>query len=109
MVMKRRSRKRKRAEDSKLTDRVTIQSEAEKPASPVEPPVEVEDSANYIELQGEVEDLANPVEVRDETEEPASPFVSADPETPTPASAPPTGADRRSHPRYAFTAAIEIV
>jgi hypothetical protein len=107
-AMKRRSRKRKRAEDSKLADRVTIH-EAEKPASPVEPPVEVEDSANYIELQGEVEDLANPVEVQDETGEPASPFVSADPETPTPASAPPTGADRRSHPRYAFTAAIEIV
>jgi hypothetical protein len=105
--MKRRSRKRK--EDSKPADQVTIQSEAEKPASPVELPVEVEDPASYIELQGEFEDLANPVEVLDENEKHASPVVSPDPETPTPASPPPAGADRRSHPRYAFTAAVEIV
>ncbi len=115
-------RKRKREQDSKPADQVTIQSEAEKPASPVEMPVEVEDRASpvelpvevedpasYIELQGEFEDLANPVEIQDETEEPASPVVSADPETPAPASAAPTRADRRSHPRYAFTAAVEIV
>ncbi|SRR5712692_4416309 len=101
-------RKRKRKEDSKLTDQVMIQSEAEKPASPLEIPVEVENSESYIELQGEVEDLANPIEIRDETEEPTTPVVSADPETRTPGSAPPIGADRRSHPRYAFTAAIEI-
>src|SRR5216684_8108833 len=101
-------RKRKREQDSKPADQVTIQSEAEKPASPVEVPVEVEISSSYIELQGEVEDLANPVEIQDETEEPTSPVLPTDSETPTPASAPPTGADRRSHPRYAFTAAVEI-
>jgi hypothetical protein len=105
--MKRRSRKHK--EDTKPADQVTVQSEAEKPASPVELPVEVLDPATYIELQDEVEDLANPVEVQDETEKPASSALSPDPETPTPASAPPTGADRRNHPRYAFVAGIEIV
>jgi len=84
------------------------QSETEKSATPVEMPVEVENSESYIELQSEVEDLANPVEIHDETEEPTGPVVFADPEAPTPRSAPPTGADRRSHPRYAFTAAIEI-
>ncbi len=104
-----RRRKPKRTEESKPADQLTIQSETEKPASPVEMPVEVENSANYVELQGEVEDLANPVEIQDETERITSPIVSADPETPAPRSATPTGSDRRNHPRYAFTAAIEIV
>lgn len=104
-----RRRKRKRTEDSKPADQVTIQSETEKPPSPVEMPVELEKSASYIELQGEVEDFANPVEIQQETEKPTSPVVAADPEAPTLVSAPPTRADRRSHPRYAFTAAIEIV
>jgi hypothetical protein len=106
MAMKR--RRRKREQDSKRADQVIIQSETEKPASPVEMPVEVKISASYIELQDEVEDVANPVEIQDETEKPANPGASADLEAPTPASAPPTGADRRSYPRYAFTAAIEI-
>jgi len=106
--MKRRKRKRKHKQESRLADQVMNQSETEKSATPVEMPVEVENSESYIELQSEVEDLANPVEIHDETEEPTGPVVFADPEAPTPRSAPPTGADRRSHPRYAFTAAIEI-
>jgi hypothetical protein len=104
--MKRRSRKRK--EDSKPADQVMVQSETEKPASPVELPVEVEHSASYIELQDEVEDLANSVEVQNETEKSSSPVASVSTEAPAPGSAPLTRADRRSHPRYAFTAAIEI-
>ncbi len=100
--------RRKRKEDSKPADQVMIHSETEKAASPVEMPDEVENSESYVELQGEVEDLTNPAEIQDETEKAASPVVSADPETPNLGSAPPTGADRRSHPRHAFTAAIEI-
>jgi hypothetical protein len=103
-----RRRKRKREQDSKPDDQVMIQSETEKPAGPVEMRAEVENAAGYIELQDEVEDVANPVEFQGETEKTATPVVSANPEAPTPGAAPPTGADRRNYPRYAFTAAIEI-
>jgi PilZ domain-containing protein len=105
--MKRRKRKRNR--DSKPADQVVTQIEKEKPPTPLEMPVEVEDSATYIELQGEVEELSTPVEIQEETGEPTNPVVPADAEAPAPASPPPPGADRRSHPRYAFTAGVEIM
>src|SRR5207245_11395215 len=106
--MKRRKRKRKHKQESRLADQVMNQSETEKSATPVEMPVEVENSESYIELQSEVEDLANPVEIHDETEEPTGTVVFADPEAPMPRSAPPTGADGRTHPGYAFPAATRL-
>ena len=63
-----------------------------------------------VEIQVEIENSAGPAEIREETENPASPVaIFADTEKFVPDSAAPTGADRRAHPRYAFTAAIEVV
>jgi PilZ domain len=63
-----------------------------------------------VEIQVEIEHSVGPAEIREETENPASPVaIFADTEKSVPDSAAPTGADRRAHPRYAFTAAIEVV
>jgi PilZ domain-containing protein len=101
-------RKHKRNKDSKPAEQVINQSELEKPANPEELQVEVESSASYIELQAEIEDISNPTELQKETEEPAGPLAPADAQEPVPGSSSPAGADRRTHPRYAFTAAVEI-
>ena len=96
MIMKRHKRKRKPKQDSKPADQIMTHGETEQPASPVGIPAELEN-------------LANPVNLRNETENPTSPVVvSADREEPAPDSAARTGADRRTHPRYAFTAAVEV-
>jgi len=97
--MKRRKRKRKpkSKQDSKLTDQTRIDGEIEQPAGPVG-------------IQVEPENLASPDPLRDETQNHTRPVVeSADTDEPAPESTARTGADRRSHPRYAFTAAVEIV
>jgi hypothetical protein len=95
--MKHRKRKRKPKQDSKPAKQVMIQEETEQAASPVEIQVEIENSAGSFEI-------------RDKTENPTSPVVmSADTEESVPESAAPTGADRRTHPRYAFTAAVEVL
>jgi hypothetical protein len=92
--MKRRKRKRKPKQDSKPADQIMIHGETGQPASPVG-------------IQVELENPASPVNLRDETENPTSPVAeSADTEERAPDSA---RADRRTHPRYAFTAAVEIV
>ena len=73
-----------------------VQSETEQPASP--------------EIQGELENLASPTDPRNETENPPIPVVeSADTVQRAPDSMARTRADRRTHPRYAFTAAVEVV
>jgi hypothetical protein len=96
MPMKRQKRKQKPKQDSKPADQIMIPAETEQPASP-------------IEIQVELENFANHVNLPDENENPASPVVeSADVEEPAPDSAAQTGADRRTHPRYAFTAAVEV-
>ena len=70
---------------------------------------ETEQPASPVGIPAELENLANPVNLRNETENPTSPVVvSADREEPAPDSAARTGADRRTHPRYAFTAAVEV-
>jgi hypothetical protein len=74
-----------------------IQSETVQPSGPVELQAEIENSASPAETRDEIENSTNPVE------------MSPDTEAPSPDSAAPTGADRRSHPRYAFTAAVEVV
>jgi PilZ domain len=97
MATKRRKRKPKPTQDSKPRERVIVQPETKQPASP-------------IEIEVEIEDSASPVEFREQTESSISPVVlSADAEEPTSDSAAPAGADRRSYPRYAFTAAAEVI
>jgi hypothetical protein len=95
--MKRRKRKHKPTQDLTPADPTLIHSKTELPAAPVELQAELENFARSIELQNENENPATPVVESSEASEPAS-----DP-------APQTGADRRSHPRYAFTAAAEVV
>lgn len=84
MTMKRRKRKRKPKQDSKPTEQVIIRGEAEQPAS-------------LVAMQVEIENSASPV------------VMSADTKKPALDSAAPSGADRRTHPRYAFTASVEVV
>jgi hypothetical protein len=95
--MKRRKRKQKPQQDSMPADQILIHSKTEPPAAPVE-------------LQAELENFASSIELQDENENPATPVVES-PDAPEPASdpAPQAGADRRTHPRYAFTAAAEVV
>jgi hypothetical protein len=106
MTTKRRKRKSKRAQGTEPKEQVPkkdviVLPEAQQPASPIE-----------IEL--EIEDSASPLEFRDQTCTPISPAVlSADApshaEEPASDSPAPTGADRRVYPRYAFTAAAEVI
>jgi hypothetical protein len=126
MKRSKRMRERKPKPDSKPADQVTTQEETESPASPaesqggVEPPaspvemqVEIEASETYIELQHEIENVAASSEAQQETENLASPVViAADKEKPAAgpkAPTAPTATDRRTHPRYAFTAPVEVV
>jgi hypothetical protein len=95
--MKRRRRKRKTEQGGRPADQVMVQSGTEQPASPVD-------------VQGELENLASPTDLRNETESHPIPVVeSADTEERVPNSMARTGADRRTHPRYAFTAVVEVV
>ena len=97
MTAKRRNRKQKAKAGSKPAEQSVIRVETELPASPVE-------------LQDELESFANTGSLREESENPASAVVEcADREEPAPDSAAKTGADRRTHPRYAFTAAVEVI
>jgi hypothetical protein len=108
--MKRRKRKRKPKQDSKPAEQVIIQGETEPPASPVEVQIEIESSANYAELQDEFENFASPVETQAESENPPSSLVmTADTEQPASVPPAPAASDRRSHPRYAFTAVAEVL
>lgn len=93
--MKHRKRKRKNKQDSKPADQTLVHPETE-PAGPVE-------------IQDELENFASSVDLREENENPVSPAAES-PNTELPASdpAPQAGADRRTHPRYAFTAAAEV-
>ncbi len=95
--MKRRKRKKKLKQDSKPADQIMIHVEIEEPATP-------------IELQAELESFAGPVSLPDETENQTNTLVdSTDTKAPAVDSAKKTVADRRTHPRYAFRAAVEIV
>jgi len=71
---------------------------------------DTEQPASPVAIQVELENLASPVNLPDETENPTSPVVeSADTAEPGADSAARTGAERRTHPRYAFVAAVEVV
>ena len=110
-------------ETEDLASIIEIQVEIENSASPAEIRNETEDSASIVEIQGETENPVSPADVRDATGNPIAPpeiydgtEISTIPvgipihtEKSVPHSAAPTGADRRVHPRYAFTAAIEVL
>ena len=69
-----------------------------------------EEPASPVGTQLEAGNLASPINLREETENQAGPAVDcADKEGPGRDSARRTGADRRTHPRYAFTADAEVV
>ena len=124
------------AETERLASTVQTQVEIENSAHPVELRDATEDSPSDVEILGETEELAslleiqveienfpNPPEMRDAAGHPAGPLgvydgteipvipvaIPADTEKPAPHSALPAGVDRRAHPRYAFTAPIEVV
>jgi hypothetical protein len=108
--MKRPKRRPKPNQDSKRADPITIHGETRKTANSAVTQPEIENSASYIELQGEVEDLASGAEARTEPENLSGPVeTSADSGPPVSGSPAPAGADRRTHPRYAFVAAAEVV
>jgi hypothetical protein len=95
--MKRSKRKRKPKQDSKPADQIMIPAETGQPASPIEIQVELENFANHVKLPDENENPASPVVESTNAEEPASDSAAK------------TGADRRFHPRYAFTASVEVI
>ncbi len=112
--MKRRRRKPNSRQDAKAAGRVATQdatrAESQNPrasvaisheptnhGNPAEIQAETGNAPNYVEMQGETQNLASAVLTSTDTEEPAA------------ASPPAPMADRRTHPRYAFTAAVEVV
>jgi len=97
MSAKRRKRKRKPEPDSKPAEETVFQDETEQPAS-------------AVEIQDELENFASPAHLGEESENPGSSIVEGgDRKAPAPSAAAKTEADRRSHPRYAFTAAVEVI
>src|SRR6266581_2290517 len=108
--MKRRKRKPKPEQDAKPAQQDTIHGETQNPANPAEMQVELENSASYIELQSEIESLASEFDAQTEPESPSRPVETpAGSEPPVSSSPAPAEADRRTHPRYAFTAVAEVV
>jgi len=108
--MKRRKRRPKPNQDSKRADQVTIHGETRNTANSSETQVELENSASYVELQGEIEDFASGVEARMKPENLSGPVATSAASEPSVSSSPaPAGADRRTHPRYAFAAVAEVV
>jgi PilZ domain len=107
--MKRRKRKRKPEQDSTSTDQIPVRAETEQSPDQTQVHGETEPPAS-LELQVELEDFASTDNLRGEKETHANAVVeSAAAEEPPPDPAPQAGADRRTHPRYAFTAAAEVV
>jgi hypothetical protein len=95
--MKRRKRKRKLKQDSTPAVQVMVQDESDLLGSPVE-------------IQVEIENAASPAEICTQTDNPTRTLSrSADTEKRASESVAPTGTDRRTRPRYAFSAAIEVV
>ena len=100
ITMKRRKRKRKAKPGANPAEQVIVQRESEETASRVE----------VIAIEVEIEEAAAPVQISDEAETLGNPVaIAADTEKLAPESAATSGADRRAHPRYAFTGTIEVV
>ena len=120
--MKRRKRKRKPEQDSTSTGQIPVHAETEhsqdqaQAHGETEPPTQRfrNDAESLpptsLELQVELENFASTDNLRSEKETHANAVVeSAAAEELPPDPAPQTGAGRRAHPRYAFTAAAEVV
>lgn len=110
MSAKRRNRKRKFEPEAKPAEQSVLQVETEVRASVVEIQEELEDFASTTSLSVESETPASPVSLQGESENSASPVEErAAREETAPEAAAKSGADRRGHPRYAFTAAVEVI
>ena len=104
--MKRRNRKR----NSKDKSPAKPAGIAETPASPSEISVDTEIVTNDPEIAGHSEMVASHPDVLVDSETvAASPNIPSDAKGPAGPSVAPTGADRRIHPRYEFTAAVEVL
>jgi hypothetical protein len=107
--MKRRKRKREPEQDSTPADQIPVRAETEQSQDQTQVHTETEPPAS-LELQAELDNFASTDSLRREKETHANPVVeSAAAEEPPPDPTPQAGADRRTHPRYAFTAAAEVV
>ncbi len=117
--MKRRKRKR----GSKSANSLETPINAEAPASPSEISCDSEKVASHLDIRvdaenlatspsipDDVEDLTSSLKMLTETEQlTSSPDIASEAENPVAPSVTPAGADRRTHPRYEFIAAAEIV
>jgi len=105
--MKGRNRKRK----SKAKSPAKSAGIAEIPASPSEISVDTEIVTSYPDVASDSEIVAShPDTLIDSETAAASPNTPSDAKSPAGLSvAPTTGADRRIHPRYEFTAAVEVL
>jgi PilZ domain len=74
-----------------------VQPETEQPATPIEIEIEIIDSASPVEFRKEIPSSIT------------SAVLPADAEKSASDSPAPTGADRRSYPRYEFSAAVEVI
>src|SRR4030088_880073 len=91
--MKRRNRKR----SSKVASLPKIPSDAEKPASPSGISRDAEQLAGSPDILSDAENFASSPNIASDAEKAAGPSVTV------------AGADRRTHPRYKFIAAVEVV
>src|SRR5258708_27702409 len=104
--MKRRNRKRNSKDKARERPAVIAQP----PASPSEISVDTEIVTNYPEIASHSEMVASHPDVLTDSETvAASPNIPSDAKGPAGPSVAPTGADRRIHPRYEFTAAVEVL
>jgi len=104
--MKGRNRKRK----SKAKSPAKSAGIAEIPASPSEISVDTEIVTSYPDVASDSEIVAShPDTLIDSETAAASPNMPSDAKSPAGLSVAPTGADRRIHPRYEFTAAVEVL
>src|SRR6267154_226368 len=104
--MKGRNRKRK----SKAKSPSKTAGIAEIPASPSEMSVDTEIVTSYPDVASDSEIVAShPDTLIDSETAAASPNMPSDAKSPAGLSVAPTGADRRIHPRYEFTAAVEVL
>src|SRR5260370_38749427 len=104
--MKRRNHKR----NSKTKSPAKSAGIAETLASPSEISVATEIVTNYPDIASDSEMVAShPDPLVDPETVGASPNVPGEAKSPAGPSIAPTGADRRIHPRYEFTAAVELL
>jgi hypothetical protein len=104
--MKRRNRKR----SSKPADPPKIGNNAETPASLSEFSFDSEMIASFADVSSDSETVASyPDSPSDSQNLASSPNTTSDAENPLVSSVAPTGADRRTHPRYEFLAAAEVL